>query len=54
MGIVEKTPTWERGTYYYFDAQNWRKAAKEFHLDYSKLEGRPQMPAAMNQSQNII
>ncbi|XP_063548779.1 regulator of gene activity [Cydia strobilella] len=44
MPMVEKTPTYERGTYYFFDAHNWRKVAKEFHLDYSKLEGRPQLP----------
>ncbi|CAH0551069.1 unnamed protein product [Brassicogethes aeneus] len=41
MVLIEKTSTYERGTYYFFDAQNWRKVAKEFHLDYSKLEGRP-------------
>ncbi|VVD03607.1 regulator of gene activity [Leptidea sinapis] len=45
MPMVEKTSTYERGTYYFFDAHNWRKVAKEFHLDYSKLEGRPQLPA---------
>ncbi|XP_053615521.1 regulator of gene activity isoform X2 [Plodia interpunctella] len=44
MPMVEKTTTYERGTYYFFDAHNWRKVAKEFHLDYSKLEGRPQLP----------
>ncbi|KOB69749.1 putative CCR4-NOT transcription complex subunit 2, partial [Operophtera brumata] len=44
MPMVEKTSTYERGTYYFFDAHNWRKVAKEFHLDYSKLEGRPQLP----------
>ncbi|XP_041983186.1 CCR4-NOT transcription complex subunit 2 [Aricia agestis] len=44
MPMVEKTQTYERGTYYFFDAHNWRKVAKEFHLDYSKLEGRPQLP----------
>lgn len=41
MVLIEKTQTYERGTYYFFDAQNWRKVAKEFLLDYSKLEGRP-------------
>ncbi|XP_028025353.1 regulator of gene activity isoform X1 [Bombyx mandarina] len=44
MPMVEKTSTYERGTYYFFDAHNWRKVPKEFHLDYSKLEGRPQLP----------
>jgi len=41
---VEKTQTYERGTYYYFDAQNWRKVAKEFCVDYDKLEDRPERP----------
>ncbi|XP_026471947.1 CCR4-NOT transcription complex subunit 2 isoform X2 [Ctenocephalides felis] len=44
VGIIEKFSTYERGTYYYFDAQSWRKVPKEFHLDYNKLEGRPHMP----------
>ncbi|XP_026332101.1 regulator of gene activity isoform X2 [Hyposmocoma kahamanoa] len=44
MPTLEKTPTYERGTYYFFDAHNWRKVTKEFHLDYSKLEARPQLP----------
>ncbi|XP_012272191.1 CCR4-NOT transcription complex subunit 2 [Orussus abietinus] len=49
--LVEKTSTYERGTYYYFDAQNWRKVAKEFHLDYTKLESRPHLPTTFHQSQ---
>jgi len=40
----EKTNTYERGTYYFFDVQNWRKVSKEFHLDYDKLEDRPSLP----------
>lgn len=47
LGAVEKTSTYERGTYYFFDAQTWRKVAKEFHLDYNKLEGRPQLPPSI-------
>ncbi|XP_050296384.1 CCR4-NOT transcription complex subunit 2 isoform X2 [Anthonomus grandis grandis] len=43
MVLLEKTSTYERGTYYFFDVQSWRKVAKEFHLDYSKLEGRPML-----------
>ena len=39
-----KTNTYERGTYYFFDAQNWRKVMKPFHLEYDKLEERPQLP----------
>uniref|UniRef100_A0A0A9XU18 CCR4-NOT transcription complex subunit 2 n=1 Tax=Lygus hesperus TaxID=30085 RepID=A0A0A9XU18_LYGHE len=43
-GVIEKTSTYERGTYYFFDAQNWRKVIKEFYLDYSKLENQPTLP----------
>ncbi|UYV68565.1 CNOT2 [Cordylochernes scorpioides] len=45
MVPTEKTSTYERGTYYFFDAINWRKVAKEFHLDYERLDDRPQIPA---------
>lgn len=31
MPMVEKTATYERGTYYFFDAHNWRKV----RLNYS-------------------
>ncbi|XP_014249045.1 CCR4-NOT transcription complex subunit 2-like isoform X2 [Cimex lectularius] len=44
LGVTEKTSTYERGTYYYFDAVNWRKVIKEFYLDYSKLENQPTIP----------
>lgn len=50
MVLLEKTSTYERGTYYFFDVHNWRKVAKEFHLDYSKLEGRPVMQQSMHNS----
>ncbi|XP_064399310.1 CCR4-NOT transcription complex subunit 2-like isoform X2 [Halichondria panicea] len=36
--------TYEEGTYCYFDMQSWRKTHKEFHVEYDKLEDRPQMP----------
>ena len=36
-----KTNTYERGTYYFFDCSSWRKVAKEFHLEYDKLEEKP-------------
>ena len=39
-----KTNTFERGTYYFFDAQNWVKVPKDFHLEYDKLEERPHLP----------
>lgn len=41
---VIKTATYERGTYYFFDATSWRKVAKEFHLEYEKLQERPIIP----------
>jgi CCR4-NOT transcription complex subunit 2 len=44
MEPVTKTSTYERGTYFFFDVHNWRRVAKEFHLEYSKLEDRPQLP----------
>ncbi|CAG2112255.1 unnamed protein product [Medioppia subpectinata] len=37
----DKQQTYERGTYYFFDAHNWRKVAKEFCLFYDRLEDRP-------------
>jgi len=33
--------TMERGTYYYFDAQNWRRVPKEFQIDTKKLDTKP-------------
>ncbi|XP_053201025.1 CCR4-NOT transcription complex subunit 2-like isoform X2 [Panonychus citri] len=41
MPPIEKSQNYERGTYYFFDAINWRRVAKEFHLDYDRLENRP-------------
>uniref|UniRef100_A0A672RNJ6 CCR4-NOT transcription complex subunit 2 n=1 Tax=Sinocyclocheilus grahami TaxID=75366 RepID=A0A672RNJ6_SINGR len=43
-----KTNSYERGTYYFFDCHNWRKVAKEFHLEYDKLEERPHVPTTFN------
>jgi CCR4-NOT transcription complex subunit 2 len=43
-----KTSKSERGTYYFFDAQNWRKVPKEFHLEYEKLEDRPLLPPTIS------
>merc|ERR1719228_2661965 len=43
----EKTQTYERGTYYFFDVSTWRKVQKEFHLDYDKLEDRPSLPFSL-------
>merc|ERR1719445_2363391 len=46
MAPSEKTQSYERGTYYFFDVTNWRKVSKEFHLDYDKLEDRPSLPTS--------
>uniref|UniRef100_H2RY39 CCR4-NOT transcription complex subunit 2 n=1 Tax=Takifugu rubripes TaxID=31033 RepID=H2RY39_TAKRU len=43
-----KTNSYERGTYYFFDCLNWRKVAKEFHLEYDKLDERPHVPSTFN------
>lgn len=39
----EKNGSQERGTFYYFDAQNWRRVPKEFQLDASKLDKCPNL-----------
>lgn len=39
----EKNGTTERGTYYYFDAQNWRRVPKDFQIDSSKLDKCPNL-----------
>nr|CAG4638451.1 EOG090X06CC [Cyclestheria hislopi] len=47
MPLMEKTTTYEKGTYYCFDPHSWRKVAKEMFVEYDKLEDRPrelQMP----------
>jgi len=50
MAPSEKTQSYERGTYYFFDVTNWRKVSKEFHLDYDKLEDRPSLPTSSSSS----
>ncbi|XP_041351696.1 CCR4-NOT transcription complex subunit 2-like isoform X3 [Gigantopelta aegis] len=52
MEPLMKTNTYERGTYYFFDAQNWRKVAKEFLLEYDKLEERPTLPPTLHHNPN--
>ena len=62
MAPSEKTTSYERGTYYFFDVNSWRKVTlnalliiwrlilqvpKEFHLDYDKLEERPSLPSSL-------
>lgn len=44
MKPTKQESTYEEGTYCYFDVSGWRKAHKEFHVEYDKLEDRPQMP----------
>lgn len=44
-----KTSSYERGTYYFFDCSTWRKVAKEFHLEYDKLEDKPTLQSVSAQ-----
>ncbi|ESP03983.1 hypothetical protein LOTGIDRAFT_109934 [Lottia gigantea] len=52
MEPIVKTNSYERGTYYFFDAVKWRKVAREFHLEYDKLEERPTLPSFLSQNMN--
>ncbi|XP_031565521.1 CCR4-NOT transcription complex subunit 2-like [Actinia tenebrosa] len=36
-----KSTNYERGTYYFFDCNSWKKVPREFHLEYDKLEEKP-------------
>ncbi|KAK3748437.1 hypothetical protein QZH41_017309 [Actinostola sp. cb2023] len=36
-----KSTNYERGTYYFFDCNTWKKVPREFHLEYDKLEEKP-------------
>ncbi|XP_053679656.1 regulator of gene activity [Anopheles nili] len=45
MTPYEKNGTTERGTYYYFDAQTWRRVPKEFQVDTVKLDKCPNISA---------
>uniref|UniRef100_U5ETI3 NOT2/NOT3/NOT5 C-terminal domain-containing protein n=1 Tax=Corethrella appendiculata TaxID=1370023 RepID=U5ETI3_9DIPT len=45
MTSYEKNGTTERGTYYYFDVQNWRRVLKEFQVDTTKLDKCPNLNA---------
>ena len=44
MKPTKQEGTYEEGTYCFFDVGTWRKAHKEFHVEYDKLEERPSMP----------
>ncbi|XP_055640328.1 regulator of gene activity isoform X3 [Toxorhynchites rutilus septentrionalis] len=50
MTPYEKNGTTERGTYYYFDAQNWRRVPKEFQVDTVKLDKCPNLSAYVTMS----
>lgn len=50
-GITTTTNgTTERGTFYYFDAQNWRRVPKEFQIDTQKLDKCPNLSGFVNMS----
>lgn len=40
--IEEKTDSFERGTYYVFDVESWRKVAMDMVIEYSKMERIPE------------
>ncbi|XP_034664353.1 regulator of gene activity isoform X1 [Drosophila subobscura] len=44
----EKNGTKERGTFYYFDAQSWKRLSKVFQIDAEKLDKCPNISAFMN------
>jgi CCR4-NOT transcription complex subunit 2 len=43
--VYEKNGNIERGTFYVFDAQNWRRVPKEFQVDTLKLDKCPNLNA---------
>ncbi|ESO05126.1 hypothetical protein HELRODRAFT_78505 [Helobdella robusta] len=54
MEPTVKTNQFERGTYFFFDVNNWRKVPKDFLLEYNKLEGQPQLPETILNSHNGV
>ncbi|XP_055903495.1 regulator of gene activity isoform X2 [Eupeodes corollae] len=48
LNQYEKNGTKERGTFYYFDAQTWRRMSKVFQIDAEKLDKCPNISAFMN------
>lgn len=44
----EKNGTTERGTFYYFDTQNWRRVLKDFQIDTGKLDKCPNLSSFGN------
>lgn len=50
MQPIEKTSTYERGTYIYFDPITWRRVPKDFYLEYERLETKVQTGGASTTS----
>uniref|UniRef100_A0A1A9UNB4 NOT2/NOT3/NOT5 C-terminal domain-containing protein n=1 Tax=Glossina austeni TaxID=7395 RepID=A0A1A9UNB4_GLOAU len=48
LNQYEKNGTKERGTFYYFDAQSWKRLSKVFQIDPEKLDKCPNLSAFMN------
>lgn len=46
---TEKTSSYERGTYYIFDPQLWRRVPREYMIEYDCLEGKPSLINAANE-----
>ena len=56
MRPSKQEATYEEGTYCYCDLALWRslrKSTKEFHVEYDKLEDRPQMPSNLLASSGL-
>lgn len=55
---TQKTPTFERGTYVFFDPSVWEKVSKNFHLMYEMLEekvpSQAQVAAAQAAQQQAV
>lgn len=53
--MYEKNGATERGTFYIFDAQNWRRVMKDFLIDTTKLDKCPSLNtmAAMAMGQPV-
>lgn len=45
---LQKTPTYERGTYVFFDPGSWEKVSKNFVLMYEMLEEKPSAQAMLS------
>ncbi|XP_055708838.1 regulator of gene activity isoform X2 [Phlebotomus papatasi] len=50
MNNYDTNGTTERGTYYYFDAQNWRRVVKDLQIDTGKLDKCPNLNAIVSLS----